>query len=100
MFFYIDKGDVFGWGNSEYSQFGNITNEKQLTVGRKLNMGQTGRIMKTAAGGTVCAVLNGKTYTWNDYYYNLITTLLLLLFIQRKVKFMFGVMEFWAKDLK
>lgn len=61
--FYIDKGDVFGWGNSEYSQFGNITNEKQLTVSRKLNMGQTGRIMKTAAGGTVCAVLNGKTYT-------------------------------------
>lgn len=54
-----DKGDVFGWGNSEYGQFQTVTDEQQLSTPTKLNISEiTGKVIDIASGGTVCMVLN------------------------------------------
>lgn len=60
-----DKGDVFGWGNSEYSQLSSATDLQQINIPRKLNLG-IGKITQVAAGGTMCAVVNekGSVYVW------------------------------------
>ncbi|KAG8195766.1 hypothetical protein JTE90_004773 [Oedothorax gibbosus] len=60
-----DKGDVFGWGNSEYHQLNSITDKQQINIPRKLNL-NIGKVTQVAAGGTMCAVLNekGNVYTW------------------------------------
>lgn len=63
------QGNLFGWGNTEYSQFrtlGNIEFE-QFYVPRHLKITQVpGKIVDIAAGGTICAVLNdqGQVYVW------------------------------------
>ncbi len=56
---FADKGEVFGWGNSEYGQFASVTEEQQLCIPRKLDMTGLGKIIDVACGGTVCLVLNG-----------------------------------------
>ena len=54
-----DKGEVYGWGNSEYGQFQTVTDEQQLSVPTKLDLGKTvGKVIDIASGGTICMVLN------------------------------------------
>lgn len=54
-----DKGQVFGWGNSEYSQFSMVTKETQVHVPRHLPF-KVGTVKGVAAGGSMCAILNSK----------------------------------------
>ena len=64
-----DLGNVFGWGNAEYSQFKVLANEdcEQFVSPRHLEMVNTpGKIIDIAAGGTICAVLTdrGQLFVW------------------------------------
>ena len=60
LLFYADKGEVFGWGNSEYSQFSMVTDEQQINLPVKLDLGPIGKVIDIASGGSICMVLNGK----------------------------------------
>ena len=57
---FSDKGEVFGWGNSEYGQFKMVTEEQQINTPVKLNLGSVGKIIDIASGGSICMVLNGE----------------------------------------
>ena len=62
-----DKGEVFGWGNSEYGQFQSVTDEQQLSTPTKLNINEfVGKVIDIAAGGTICMVLNDNhdVFVW------------------------------------
>ncbi|XP_054714057.1 RCC1-like G exchanging factor-like protein [Uloborus diversus] len=61
-----DKGDVFGWGNSEYKQLNLATDKQQINISKHLNLGSVGKVKQIASGGTMCAVLNeqGAIYVW------------------------------------
>ncbi|CAG2105631.1 unnamed protein product [Medioppia subpectinata] len=62
-----DKGDVFCWGNSEYSQFESITDEKQLNIPRNVTFSHIkGKVVNVCAGGSLCAIVNdlGNVYVW------------------------------------
>ncbi|BFZ21398.1 hypothetical protein BsWGS_24437 [Bradybaena similaris] len=61
-----ENGDLFGWGNSEYSQLGLITNETQVNVPRHLPLKDCGKVVKAVAGGSLCALLNdqGSVFVW------------------------------------
>lgn len=60
-FFYIqDKGQLFGWGNSEYGQLKLATTETQLHTPRHLPLSAAfGKFTDIATTGTSCLVLNG-----------------------------------------
>ena len=60
MYFFSDKGEVFGWGNSEYSQFNMVTNEQQVNEPVKLDLKDVGKVIDVASGASICMVLNGK----------------------------------------
>ena len=60
--FFADNGEVFGWGNSEYSQLHMATDEQQVNSPVKLNLGDVGKALDIASGGSMCMVLNGKNY--------------------------------------
>ncbi|CAD6998943.1 unnamed protein product [Ceratitis capitata] len=63
-----EKGDVFGWGNSEYGQLDDSENaETQVSTPRALALTKgIGKIQDIAAGGSFCMALNeeGLVYTW------------------------------------
>lgn len=61
-----EKGDVFGWGNSEYNQLTMVTEHTQVNTPKHLPLKIPGKIVKTATSGTVCAALNdaGQVYVW------------------------------------
>jgi len=60
-----DKGELFGWGNSEYGQLRSAVDEVQLNVSRHLKL-NVGKIIHAAAAGSLCAVVNdsGLVYVW------------------------------------
>lgn len=60
-----DSGDLFGWGNSEYGQFGRQTDDKQMSFARHLNFPH-GKVKTIASGGTMCGVVTeaGDVYVW------------------------------------
>lgn len=61
-----DKGEAFGWGNSEYGQFSLVTDEQQLHTPRRLDLKNCGKIVNVSAAGTMCAVVNdiGEVFVW------------------------------------
>ncbi|XP_054741567.1 RCC1-like G exchanging factor-like protein [Anastrepha obliqua] len=63
-----DKGEVFGWGNSEYGQLDDNENaETQINSPRALTLTKgVGKVKDIAAGGSFCMALNeeGLLYTW------------------------------------
>ncbi|KAF5271031.1 hypothetical protein FQR65_LT05381 [Abscondita terminalis] len=62
-----DKGDVFGWGNTEYGQISTKDGSQQVCSPTYLNMcKRLGRIKDIAAGGSFCMVLNeeGEVFVW------------------------------------
>lgn len=61
-----DKGDVFAWGNSEYSQLSSITDAPQVNVSRHLPIKHAGKVTMVTAGGSICGLLNshGEVYVW------------------------------------
>lgn len=60
-----ERGELFGWGNSEYGQFGTETEGKQLNVARHLKFPH-GPVRWAASGGSTCGVVgeSGEVYTW------------------------------------
>ncbi|KAJ6224253.1 hypothetical protein RDWZM_002798 [Blomia tropicalis] len=62
-----DNGQVFGWGNSEYSQLSAATSETQVSLPRYLPLDSNiGIVQEVAAAGSMCALVNkqGIVYTW------------------------------------
>ncbi|KAH3780909.1 hypothetical protein DPMN_158734, partial [Dreissena polymorpha] len=61
-----EAGDVFGWGNSEYSQLSMVTSETQVSMPTHLPVRNCGKVMQVATGGSICALLNekGEVYVW------------------------------------
>lgn len=62
-----DKGEVFGWGNSEYGQISLTEGVQQINVATNLSyMKGVGKVIDIAAGGSFCAVLNeaGDVFVW------------------------------------
>ena len=62
---FAENGEVFGWGNSEYSQLYMATAEQQVNSPVKLNLGEVGKVIDIASGGSMCMVLNGMDHTSN-----------------------------------
>lgn len=52
-----ERGDLFGWGNSEYGQLSAITDQTQVSVPRNLPLPHS--VTKAAAAGSKCAILTG-----------------------------------------
>jgi RCC1-like G exchanging factor-like protein len=62
-----EKGEVFGWGNSEYGQISQVEGIQQINVPSNLKyFDGIGKITDIAAGGSFCAVLNeaGDVFVW------------------------------------
>ncbi|XP_078673987.1 RCC1-like G exchanging factor-like protein [Branchiostoma floridae x Branchiostoma belcheri] len=61
-----EKGDLFGWGNSEYNQLASVIDTTQVNIPRLLPFDYIGKAVQVAVGGTICAVLNdqGQVYVW------------------------------------
>lgn len=62
--FFLDKGDVFGWGNVEYAQVTLPKESQQLSYPTHLKMLQKlGPIKDVGAGGSLCVVISSKNRT-------------------------------------
>lgn len=62
-----DRGEVFGWGNSEYNQILLDSLEQQINVPIQLKyLNNLGKIIDVAAGGSFSMVLNeeGTVFVW------------------------------------
>lgn len=62
-----DKGEVFGWGNSEYGQISQVEGVQQINVPTNLKyFDGIGKVTDIAASGSSCAVLNesGDVFVW------------------------------------
>jgi len=95
-FFFLDQGEVFGWGNSEYGQLLLDSDSYQVNTPRKLPLNKAlGKITDIGATGSACIVLNGKHI---KLCYNLHE--LINYSVQMKVWSLFGVLVFWARALK
>lgn len=56
-----DKGNVFGWGNSEYAQLLMEGENQQINIATELSaLKKLGHIVDIACGGCFCMVLNSK----------------------------------------
>lgn len=61
IFFILDSGQVFGWGNSEYGQLNMVTPQTQVNVSRHLKLESiVGKTVSVGAGGSMCGLVNGK----------------------------------------
>lgn len=57
---FADKGEVFGWGNSEYRQLRSNGDDQQICTPIHLDkLKGKGRFADVAAGGSFCIVVNG-----------------------------------------
>lgn len=55
-----DKGEIFGWGNSEYGQLLSNSDTQQINTPTRLkNCNEVGKIIDIASGGCFCMALNG-----------------------------------------
>lgn len=62
-----DRGEVFGWGNSEYNQILLDSNEQQMNLPIHLKyLDKLGKIIDVAAGGSFSMALNeeGTVFVW------------------------------------
>lgn len=61
-----DKGEIFGWGNSEYGQIPQTEGVQQINVPINLKFDEVGKIVDIAAGGSFCMILNdsGDVFVW------------------------------------
>lgn len=75
--FSTDKGQVFGWGNSEYGQIPSLVDNHQINIATEIQECRSlGHIVDIAAGGSFCMVLNSKKFILYLFY-----TLQILAFI-------------------
>lgn len=61
-----DKGEIFGWGNSEYHQLNSVTDDMQIHTAKKLSFPGIGKVLDVASAGTMCLLINeyGQVYSW------------------------------------
>ncbi|CAG9816997.1 unnamed protein product [Phaedon cochleariae] len=62
-----EKGKVFGWGNTEYSQMTEANEDQQISTPRHIKMlDQLGKIKSIATAGSFCIVVNddGNVFSW------------------------------------
>lgn len=60
-YFFLDKGQVFGWGNTEYGQMTLPGGDQQVASPHYIKMlSNLGRIKCIATAGAFCLVLNGR----------------------------------------
>ena len=60
---FVDKGEVFGWGNTEYQQLADVSgDEMQINIARHLPLKRIGRVKKVAASGSMCAAIDGNLF--------------------------------------
>ncbi|ETN61051.1 regulator of chromosome condensation [Anopheles darlingi] len=63
-----DKGELFGWGNSEYGQLGEVADDNpQINTPRRLTFSKhCGKLIDIAAAGSYCLALNenGDVFAW------------------------------------
>lgn len=58
---FVDKGEVFGFGNAEYGQLETIGENQQINEPKFLSFTKgLGKIVDIAAGGSFCMILNGN----------------------------------------
>lgn len=59
---FTDKGELFGWGNSEYGQVPMATKQQQVNMSYALvNFTKgLGKIKDIASGGSFCLIVNGQ----------------------------------------
>lgn len=63
LFVFVDKNEVFGWGNSEYNQLDLHGGIQQTNTPIHLqNTKKCGKVIDIASGGSACMVLNGITH--------------------------------------
>jgi len=63
-----DKGELFGWGSSEFGQLSSAASDKtHVNVSRYLPFKHLGKVIKTAAAASMCAVLNGTMIEDSSY---------------------------------
>lgn len=58
---FLDKGEVFGWGNNEYKQL--LQRGEDMQYNSPINITQLNSlepIVDVAAGGSCCIAVNGK----------------------------------------
>lgn len=60
-----DKGEVFGWGNSEYGQIIQ-DGHQQVNLPQHIKLDGIGKVVDVAASGSSCAVVNetGDVFVW------------------------------------
>lgn len=62
---FTDKGEIFGWGNSEYGQLKANSDVQQINIPVNLDHCRNiGKVVDIASGGSFCVALNGK----NSYF--------------------------------
>lgn len=59
-----DKGELFGWGNSEYGQVPMAKPQQQVNMSYALvNLTKgLGKIVDVASGGSFCLIVNGNNF--------------------------------------
>ncbi|KAI4454937.1 rcc1-like g exchanging factor-like protein [Holotrichia oblita] len=61
----LDKGEVFGWGNTEYGQITTPDDRQQISVPTFIKSCQKlGKIVDVASGGSFCMVLNENRHVF------------------------------------
>lgn len=59
----VEKGDIFGWGNSEYDQLAVAKPQvTQVSHPTWLNFKDVGKVTKAASAGSMCLLLNGACF--------------------------------------
>ncbi|CAG0918765.1 unnamed protein product [Notodromas monacha] len=61
-----DQGLMFGWGNSEYSQFSVATDDQQLNTPTYLEVGR--KVKDVASAGSACLMLDSEGSVWSWGY--------------------------------
>ena len=67
--FFSDKGEIFGWGNSEYCQIFRQTDDIQQ-INRPVYVKKCqsyGKIIDVASAGSYCLMLTGKLINYNCF---------------------------------
>ncbi|VEN64728.1 unnamed protein product [Callosobruchus maculatus] len=62
-----DKGEVFGWGNTEYGQLTLSDGSQQVATPTHMKiLEQVGKVKSVASGGSFCLAVNedGQVFTW------------------------------------
>lgn len=91
-----DKGEVFGWGNTEYGQISTPADFQQIATPTFIkSCKKIGRIKDIASGGSFCMVLNGNRF----FFIRELISIIVSLFLQMRDTYTFGALDYLELDL-